>query len=315
MPRLSILIPALGKLEPLETSLVSLLENRPADCEIVAVLDHDYADPYDLKDEVRFVAASRRAGLVEAVNLGLAACRSNVVHLLAAGASVSEGWAEPALAHFGDPRIAAVAPLVLDPASGLVVTAGLEYHPAGRRVDRAAGRPADVPAARVLGASAQAAFYRASALGPPGQAFDEQVGEALADVDLALRLKEAGYLAVFEPLSRIHHQPTASASAVLDGARQAERLFWRHVGARGWAGALASHAALVAAEFASGLGRGGALARLSGRLLGSCEWGQHLRGRLKLALPPAGGTPSQRPDRPRPHLGSRKRQGVQALEF
>jgi hypothetical protein len=152
-------------------------------------------------------------------------------------------------------------------------------------------------------------------LGPPGQGFDEQVGEALADVDLALRLKEAGYLAVFEPLSRIHHQPTASASAVLDGARQAERLFWRHVGARGWAGALASHAALVAAEFASGLGRGGALTRLSGRLLGSCEWGQHLRGRLKLALPPAGGTPSQRPDKPRPHLGSRKRQGVQALEF
>jgi hypothetical protein len=87
------------------------------------------------------------------------------------------------------------------------------------------------------------------------------------------------------------------------------------VRARGCAGALASHAALVAAEFASGLRRGGGLARLSGRLLGSCEWGQHLRGRLKLPLPPAGGTPGQRLDRPHPHIDSRKRRGVQALEF
>ena len=55
MPRLSIVIPVLGNLDRLEDTLVSVLANRPADCQVVVVLDQPYADPYDLKDEVQFI--------------------------------------------------------------------------------------------------------------------------------------------------------------------------------------------------------------------------------------------------------------------
>ena len=55
MPRLSCVIPAVGTTQDLETTLVSVLEKRPDDCEIIVVLNESYADPYGLKDEVRFV--------------------------------------------------------------------------------------------------------------------------------------------------------------------------------------------------------------------------------------------------------------------
>ena len=62
MPRLSIVIPVLGNVEGLEDTLVSVLENRPVDCQIVVVLNRPYDDPYDLKDEVCFVEAPPGAG-------------------------------------------------------------------------------------------------------------------------------------------------------------------------------------------------------------------------------------------------------------
>ena len=39
MPRLAIVIRAVGSIESLEGTLVSVLENRPADCEILVALD------------------------------------------------------------------------------------------------------------------------------------------------------------------------------------------------------------------------------------------------------------------------------------
>ena len=39
MPGLSIVIPALGKISLLEAGLVSVLAHRPADCEVIVVLN------------------------------------------------------------------------------------------------------------------------------------------------------------------------------------------------------------------------------------------------------------------------------------
>ncbi len=69
-PRLSILIPALGIAEELERTLLSVLENRPEDAEVVVVDAFGYDDPYDLGSaEVRLihsdlaVSAKPRLGL------------------------------------------------------------------------------------------------------------------------------------------------------------------------------------------------------------------------------------------------------------
>ena len=59
MPRLSIVIPVLGDPQQLDDTLLSVLENRPANCEILVVHNQPYHDPYNLSDEVRFVEAER----------------------------------------------------------------------------------------------------------------------------------------------------------------------------------------------------------------------------------------------------------------
>ena len=90
MPRLAIVIPAVGTAESLEKTLLAVLENRPDDCEIIAVTNFDYADPYDLADEVGFVAVRAGADLIACAGAAIALARSAVVHVLAAGCEVAK---------------------------------------------------------------------------------------------------------------------------------------------------------------------------------------------------------------------------------
>ena len=114
MLRLSIVIPVLGDPQQLDDTLVSVLENRPANCEIVVVHNRPYHDPYRLSDEVRFIEAERGTALAECLNRGLAASRASVVHVLTCGVEVSAGWADVAFRRFGDPDVAAVGSVVLN---------------------------------------------------------------------------------------------------------------------------------------------------------------------------------------------------------
>ena len=114
MPRLAIVISAVGKIESLEGTFLSVLENRPSDCEVIVALNQPYSDPYDLKDEVRFVEAAGRPSAIGALNQALAASRAPFVHLLARGCEVTDGWADRALSRFGDRQVASVAPVVCD---------------------------------------------------------------------------------------------------------------------------------------------------------------------------------------------------------
>ena len=100
-PRLSIVIPA-ADVATLEDTLVSVLENRPADSEIIAALAVPYGDPWNIADEVRFVRAPAGTGIAACANLGVALSRGDVVHVLAAGWRATEGWADRALARFDD---------------------------------------------------------------------------------------------------------------------------------------------------------------------------------------------------------------------
>ena len=70
-PRLSIVIPA-ADASALEDTLVSVLENRPADSEIIAALTVPYADPWNISEEVRFVQAPVGTSLAACANLGVA---------------------------------------------------------------------------------------------------------------------------------------------------------------------------------------------------------------------------------------------------
>ena len=204
MVKLSILIAATDETR-LEASLVSVLENRPADCEIVVVHDQGYPDPYALAGEVRFVFVAPVSDEITRLAAGLRSCQAALVHILRCGVTVSEGWTDAAVAHFADPRVAAVSSLVISPGGSRVESAGIEYRPGGRRIVRT--RHAQIAAAGdgptpILGPTLDAAFYRLATLRELDEAFSVAVGEELADVDLALRLARGGYRTVLEPKSR-----------------------------------------------------------------------------------------------------------------
>ena len=111
-PRLSIVIPAPGDEATLEETLVSVLENRPEDSEIV--LGFGYHDPWSVGEEVRFIQAPIGSNRVACINLGLAASTGRIVHVLAAGWRATPFWTDVAVEHFNNEQVAAVVPLEAD---------------------------------------------------------------------------------------------------------------------------------------------------------------------------------------------------------
>jgi GT2 family glycosyltransferase len=308
--KLSIVIPVLGRLHLLEHSLVSVLENRPDDCEVLVVLNAPYDDPYDLAGEVSFVEARRGAGLLESIRAGLEVSQAPIVHLLACGVEVSEGWAATPLRQFKDPQVAAVAPLVLDNFhQDQIVTAGLCYRRGGsvRHVGQGKSLQMLGPwTAEMVGPSLLAGFYRKSALDDAG-GLDPSLGASGAAADLALKLKSLGLRIVLDPKAKVY---APSAARTLDAstfqtALAAERMFLCHVADRQWAPALAAHLFVAAADILGSLPRPASLLKLLGRM---CAWAQFSRCRqqhaefLQLAAAAAERTERQRSSIPRPHI-------------
>ena len=94
--------------------------------------------------------------------------------------------------------------------------------PSKRGHGQAARSLGDRPPDRVFGASGSSAFYRAAALRRVG-GFDPSFGSYYEDVDLAFRLRWAGYRASSRPACRILHEVSAS----YDHARPALQRGWR----------------------------------------------------------------------------------------
>jgi GT2 family glycosyltransferase len=285
--RLSIVIPVLGNSQQLDDTLVSVLENRPANCEVLVVHNEPYNDPYELAGEVQFIQAERKAGFAECLNLGLAACQAPVVHVLTCGVKVQAGWADAALRHFCNAEIGGVAALVLHRAdnqkvvsTGLdyradnqkVVSAGIDYRAEGSVLRIGQGETAETIVADQDDFHAPdtlAAFYRTSAVRTVG-GFPTWTHGALAAVDMAMSLRHAGFRCVVEPACLT----TADIAAARDErgfrhGRNSERLFWRWASSHGRVCSIAAHLALVAGECVIGLWRPLMLLQLFGRLIGA----------------------------------------------
>jgi hypothetical protein len=273
VPRLSIIIPVVDDPQQLDDTLVSVLENRPANCEILVVHNQPYHDPYNLSDEVRFVEAKHGAGLVDCWNCGVAASRSPVVHLLACGAEVRPGWADVALRQFNDPAIAAVGALVVDREDhGKTLSAGWGYRVEGTawRLGRQT-EPDKVATSQrdFCGPDTVAAFYRTSAVESVG-GFAPWAGDAMAAIDMAMALRQAGFRCVLEPQSRALVAAVPPEPAFRRG-RHLERLFWRWASSQGWLTSVVGHVALLAGQCVIGLWRPSTFAQLAGRACGAIQ--------------------------------------------
>jgi len=251
------------------------LANRPKVCEVFVVLLRPYDDPYDVRGEVRFISGDARGGLAGAVNLVLRSTAAHAIHVLLCGTEVQEGWADAALVHLEDSRIAAVAPLVLDVDDpSRIVAAGLAYHVGGAAVPLAAGQTIDslgTNARRVLAPHPAAAFHRRPTLEDLG-GIGAAAGELLAGVDAGLTLEHLGLATVLEPRSRVAAPRAASLrTSTFRQGLEAERLFWRWAPILGWTRSLASHAALMIGEGLRGVPDLSIVPRWAGRLAGACR--------------------------------------------
>jgi len=279
---LSIVITAVKEAEPLEATLVSVLENRPAECEIIVAHNGFYDDPYDLDGEVTFVRA--RGRWIDCLRAGVEAAGGEAVHLLSAGTTVEEGWTQPALDLLADRRVGSVAPLLLDERDQTrVLAAGVNCTRAGRRHVVAAGLRCGTRQMRLLeaaGPTLQAGFYRREVIAECG-GVPTRVGPKLADVDLALSMSQLGYdcrialdCRTLAPQADIHRQ-SAFAEALA-----AERFYRRHHATL--LKSLLTHPAEIALELLAGLPSPRIFAGLAGRIHGMLACGPEKRFRREL---------------------------------
>lgn len=227
VPRLSILIPWLGLPQQFEGTLVSVLQNRPADCEVVLAHVPEYDDPYGLGDELRLIHAPQQRSVIGLINEALPQLQGEIIHLLGCGIEVTEHWTAPALAHFHDPEVAAVSPLVQTAAGS---QAGVALTSDGRRRVILADSTSDIASleAQISGPTLDAGFYHRDVL-LALEGFDEHVGDAYADLDLGLAISDLGLRTVVEPSLPLALSESGSQRLRgLSAGAAAERFYRRH---------------------------------------------------------------------------------------
>ena len=151
---------------------------------------------------VATIRLDRNRGPAAARNAGLAATTSPLVAFVDADVELPDGWLEPLLPHFTDPRVAVVAPRIVTATRPGAIAAyehrhgPLDMGPEVARV-RAGTRVSYLPAAVLV--------CRVDAIRALG-GFDETMryGE---DVDLVWRLDDAGWRCRYDPRSVIEHEP------------------------------------------------------------------------------------------------------------
>jgi GT2 family glycosyltransferase len=259
-PPLSVIIPTHHRADLLRHCLASVARHAPPGTEIIVVDDASSGDTartaVDEFSGVRLVRLPRQRGFCGAANAGLATSRAPVVELLNDDTEVITDWATAALACFADPRVAAVAPLVLRWPDGAVIdSAGDGYDLGGFARKLGHGHPLGPDYLRrreVFGASGSSAFYRRDLLLSVG-AFPERFGAYFEDVDVAFRLHRAGGTILYEPASRVLHRGGSSYGRpdrrlLEQQSCNEERVFWRNLPGPALARALPRHLAVLAGK-------------------------------------------------------------------
>ena len=118
VPRLSIIVPHLHDDSALELTLLSVLENRQSDFEILIAHDGGYRDPYSLdQDEAILIESEAGASFTEQLNLAVASACSPAIQVLLPGCVVEPNWCEEALHRLKDKTVSAVCLPVADSSS------------------------------------------------------------------------------------------------------------------------------------------------------------------------------------------------------
>lgn len=189
MPRLTIIIPHRLSDERLEATLVSVLENRPEESEVIVVHDGTYSDSYNISDEAVLIQGEPGASTTQLLNTATRHANAQVVSVVLDGVTVLPGWADGINLAFEDPAVACLAvnsDSVEDRRAGITpVTRASAKSAISSRLDASLG------SAQYAGPSLACGFYRRSALQELG-GWNERLSVAAADVELAWLMQSVG---------------------------------------------------------------------------------------------------------------------------
>lgn len=274
MCRLSILIPWWNEASSFEDTLVSVLENRPGDSEILVVHPERYDDPYGLRDEVRFIQCSASSEL-ELINTGFHRAEGDIVHLVRCGVLATPKWTDSAVEHFESDFVGAVAPLIAG--DGTESTAsGWNLTRQGRRQRRREGSQTNTCSSPAL----DAGFFRRQPILDLG-GFDLDIGH-VPELELGLALAQLGFDCFADDHSVLVRSRLVRSRLVRERSSQAEELddsfglaeslavlHWRNQGqSASWLAAV-THCASLASDLLRGR-----VATFRGRISG---WRNHDR--------------------------------------
>ena len=160
------------------------------------------------------IEPKRNLGFAGGVSRGIDAAEGEWIALVNDDATLTEDALTQLLrAGESDPQVGAVAAQVRFTSRPEVInSAGIEVDSLGVASERLAGQPSSAAGEprEVFGASGCVALYRRQALDQVG-GFDERFFAYQEDVDLAWRMRSAGWIAVYEPAAVAHHQGSASS--------------------------------------------------------------------------------------------------------
>jgi GT2 family glycosyltransferase len=165
--------------------------------------------------DVRVVRNAENLGFGRAINRALPEVEGEAIVLVNNDVVCEPDFLEEILRPLVDPRVGMVAGvLVRSREPGVIDTAGIELDPTLGAADRLAGRPVDdaLQAPDPMGPCGGAAAYRASAFRDAG-GFDERFFAYWEDVDLAIRLRMAGWRCALAPRARAVHHHGATLGA------------------------------------------------------------------------------------------------------
>jgi len=119
VPQLSIIVPFQRDEAALESTLLSVLEAKTDDHELILVHSGEYSDPYQLGDDEAVVIETELGlSIADQLNVAAASARSPFVQVLLPGTQVEVGWSDASIERLQDPQVHAVCVPVLDTNSG-----------------------------------------------------------------------------------------------------------------------------------------------------------------------------------------------------
>lgn len=177
---------------------------------------------------VRVLHLAENHGFAGGANRGIAAARTELVAVMNSDAYPEPGWLEAVLAAPRGPRTWAWGSVLVSAATGLVESAGDQFHPAGYAYKLGRGLAVDeLPAAPypVFAPPGAAPVYVRAMFGALG-GYDERFFLYYEDVDLSFRARLRGWEALMVPAARVRHELGASGGSRVARYHVARNQIW-----------------------------------------------------------------------------------------